>query len=48
VSHWDLNLDLRYAQNLARDHVLATDQPGPRPDSFYKIETATFYLSRKF
>jgi hypothetical protein len=48
VPHWDLNLDLRYAQNLARDHVLATDQPGPRPDSFYKIETATFYLSRKF
>jgi hypothetical protein len=45
---WDLDLDLRYAQNVARDHVLATDPQGLRPDSFYKIESATLYLSRHF
>jgi Capsule assembly protein Wzi len=45
---WDLDLDLRYAQNVSRDHVLATDPQGLRPDSFYKIESATLYLSRHF
>jgi hypothetical protein len=45
---WDLGLDLRYAQNVARDHVLATDPQGPRPETFYKIETALLYLSRRF
>ena len=38
---WDLGIDLRYAQNVARDHILASDPQGPRPDSFYKIETGT-------
>jgi Capsule assembly protein Wzi len=45
---WDLGLDFRYAQNVARDHVLASDPPGDRPESFYKIETATLYISRRF
>jgi Capsule assembly protein Wzi len=45
---WDLGLDLRYAQNVARDHVLATDPSGDRPETFYKIETALLYLSRRF
>ena len=45
---WDLGLDLRHAQNLARDHVLASDPQGVRPDSFYKIDTALLYLSRRF
>ncbi|MGO9515334.1 MAG: capsule assembly Wzi family protein [Steroidobacteraceae bacterium] len=45
---WDLGLDLRYAQNVARDRVLASDPPGTRPEIFYKIETALFYLSRRF
>jgi hypothetical protein len=45
---WDLDLDLRYAQNVARDHVLESDPQGLRPDSFYKIESATLYLSRHF
>jgi hypothetical protein len=48
VRGWDLNLDLRYAQNLARDHLLATDPQGVRADSFYKIETVALYLSRRF
>jgi hypothetical protein len=45
---WDLGLDFRYAQNVARDHVLASDPQGVRPESFYKIETALLYLSRRF
>jgi hypothetical protein len=46
---WDLGVDFRYAQNVARNHVLATDvQGGARPDSFYKIESGTLYLTRRF
>jgi hypothetical protein len=48
VPHWDLNLDLKYGQNLARDHVLAGDVQGIRPETFYKIESAVLYVSRKF
>jgi hypothetical protein len=44
----DLGLDLRYAQNIARDHVRPSDPQGSRPDSFYKIESAVLYLSRRF
>jgi hypothetical protein len=45
---WDLGLDVRHAQNLARDHLLADDPQGVRPESFYKIETAQMYVSRRF
>jgi len=45
---WDVGLDLRYAQNVARNHVLATDVQGVRPDSFYKIESGTLYVTRRF
>ena len=45
---WDLNLDFRFAQNLARDHLLASDVQGERPETFYKIESLTLYVSRRF
>jgi capsule assembly protein Wzi len=45
---WDLSVDLRHAQNIARDHVLASDPQGPRPESFYKIDSGIFYASRRF
>ena len=45
---WDVGVDFRYAQNVARNHVLATDVQGVRPDSFYKIESGTLYLTRRF
>jgi hypothetical protein len=48
VPKWDLGLDFRYAQNIARDHVDATDPAGVRPDSFYKIESVIGYLTRRF
>jgi hypothetical protein len=45
---WDLGLEFRHAQNIARDHVLPTDPRGSRPDSFYKIDSAVLYISRHF
>ena len=45
---WDLGLDFRYAQNIARDHVLASDIQGVRPETFYKIESLIAYISRRF
>ncbi len=45
---WDVGVDFRYAQNIARNHVLATDVQGARPDSFYKIESVIAYISRHF
>jgi hypothetical protein len=48
LPQWDVGFDLRHAQNAARDHILASDPQGGRPDSFYKVETALLYLSRRF
>jgi hypothetical protein len=48
LPNWDLAADLRHVQNAARDHVLASDPQGGRPDSFYKIDGGLFYLSRRF
>jgi hypothetical protein len=48
IPNWDLNLEFKHAQNLARDHLLASDPAGSRSDSFYKIDSGLFYLSRKF
>jgi Capsule assembly protein Wzi len=45
---WDIGVDFRYAQNIARNHVLATDVQGVRPDSFYKIESVIGYITRRF
>ncbi len=45
---WDVGMDFRFAQNIARNHVLPTDVQGVRPDSFYKIETLIAYISRNF
>jgi hypothetical protein len=45
---WSLGFDFRHGQNIARDHVLPTDPQGPRPDSFYKIDSGVLYLSRHF
>ena len=48
LPHWDLGMDFRYAQNIARNHVLATDVQGVRPDSFYKIDSVIAYITRTF
>jgi hypothetical protein len=48
VPKWDLGVDFRYAQNIARDHVYPTDPPGVRPESFYKIQSVIGYITRRF
>jgi len=45
---WDAGLDLRFVSNASRDRLLSSDPVGERPDIFYDIPAATFYLSRKF
>ena len=48
LPNWDLSLEYKHAQNLARDHLLASDPQGARPDSFYKVDAGLFYVSRRF
>jgi hypothetical protein len=45
---WNLAIDLRLGDKLARDNVLATDPQGGRPDNFYDISGIALYLSRRF
>lgn len=45
---WDLNFDVRYANSVARDHLLPSDPASARPDSFYDITSATLSISRHF
>jgi hypothetical protein len=47
---WDLGVDFRYADSIARDHLLPSDPPniGERNDSFYNIVTTTLSVSRHF
>jgi hypothetical protein len=49
MRRFDVNLDLKYADKVARDKLLPTD-PGtdPRPDSFYDVSAAALYLSYRF
>jgi hypothetical protein len=48
IPRWDLGFDVRYGQNIARDHVLPSDPVTTRPDSFYKIASGVLYLSHPF
>ena len=45
---WDLGFDYRYANSVARDHVLPSDPQSARPDSFYNISLFTLSISRHF
>ncbi|HET7923989.1 MAG TPA: hypothetical protein VFL30_03775 [Rhodanobacteraceae bacterium] len=42
---WDLGIDLRIGDKLARDNF---DPQAPRPDDFYDLRGVTLYLSRRF
>jgi hypothetical protein len=50
VRGWDIGFDYRYADSVARDHLLPNDPPnvGGRTDSFYNISLFTLSLSRHF
>jgi hypothetical protein len=47
---WDIGVDVRYADSVARDHLLPSDPTNVagRPDSFYNILTTTLSVSRHF
>jgi hypothetical protein len=49
MRRFDLSLDFKYADKVARDKLLPTD-PGtdPRPDSFYDVSAATLSLTYRF
>lgn len=50
VPGWDIGVDVRYNDTIARDHLLPTDPPniGFRNDSFYNILSPTLTISRRF
>jgi len=48
VPRWDLGLEARYANDVARDDLLPSDPIGDRPDSFYSIRSVAVVLSRRF
>jgi hypothetical protein len=45
---WDLGIDLRLGDNLARDNLLPSDPQGGSPDNFHEVVSLSFYLSRRF
>lgn len=45
---WDLGVDLRVGDKIARDNVLPTDPQGARPDNFYDLRGVSVYLSYRF
>ena len=45
---WDVGLDYRYANSVARDHLLPSDPQSERPDSFYNISLFTASVSYHF
>ena len=47
MPRWDLNLDFRYADKVARDHVLPQESGMTRPDSFYDIYSVSLSMSRR-
>lgn len=48
MPNFDLNLDLRYGDKVARDNLLPTDPQGGSPDNFYDILGISVYLSYRF
>jgi hypothetical protein len=49
LEHWDLGLDLRYGDKVARDNLLPSDpEASRRPDNFHDVTGASLYLSYRF
>ncbi|MEX2125691.1 MAG: hypothetical protein WD795_17520 [Woeseia sp.] len=48
MPRFDLNVDLRYGDKVARDNLLPTDPQGGSPDNFYDIAGISVYLSYRF
>jgi hypothetical protein len=45
---WDLGVDLRLGDKIARDNLLPSDPQGGRPDNFYDLKGVSVYLGRRF
>jgi opacity protein-like surface antigen len=45
---WDLAIDLRLGDKIARDNLLPTDPQGGRPDNFYDLTGVSVYLRYRF
>lgn len=45
---WDLSVDIRYGDKIARDNLLPSDPQGGSPDNFYDLTGISVYLSRRF
>jgi hypothetical protein len=48
VRGWDLGIDGRIGDKVARDNLLPTDPQGGSPDNFYDLTGISVYLSRRF
>ena len=48
LKRWDLGIDVRYGDKIARDNLLPTDPQGGSPDNFYDLTGVSVYLSRRF
>jgi hypothetical protein len=48
VRGWDLSIDLRLGDKLARDNLLPSDPQGGRSDNFYDLTGVSVYFSRGF
>jgi hypothetical protein len=48
VRGWDLSVDGRVGDKVARDNLLPTDPKGGSPDNFYDLAGVSVYLSRRF
>lgn len=48
TERWDLNVDFRYGDKVARDNLLPDDPQGGRPDNFHDVLSISVYLSYRF
>ena len=48
LPNWDLSVELRLGDKIARDNLLPSDPQGGRPDNFYDLSGISLYLSRRF
>jgi hypothetical protein len=48
LSGWDLAVDLRRGDKIARDNLLPSDPQGGSPDNFYDLTGLGVYFSKRF
>jgi len=48
LAGWDLGVDLRRGDKIARDNLLPSDPQGGSPDNFYDLTGLSVYFSKRF